>query len=124
MARCPICRSELAEPPEDVRDWFRCDQCGTPLQVPSSVAKIVFAITIGVFFIATGWLFAYFSGQNFGLVNHFLFYLIAGSFLTFEAAIARIFWKTRLAQPRPCDPYSSLNLSDDRKRMRGYRPLP
>jgi hypothetical protein len=35
------------------------------------------------------------------------------------AFLVRLLWKSKLFQQRPCDPYSSLNLSNDRKKMPG-----
>jgi hypothetical protein len=46
----------------------------------------------------------------------FLFYSLP---LMLYAALVRFFWTTRIARPRAFDPYSSLNLSDDRTKMRG-----
>jgi len=54
---------------------------------------------------------------------HFLFYTLP---LILYAALVRFFWKTKFACPRVFDPYSSLNLSDDKMKMRGrsYTGLP
>ncbi len=47
---------------------------------------------------------------------HFLFYTLP---LILYAALVRFFWKTKFVRPRVFDPYSSLNLSDDKTKMRG-----
>jgi hypothetical protein len=46
MPDCPVCHHELEKPPEDIRDWFRCDNCGTPLQFPSTLGKMLYWISI------------------------------------------------------------------------------
>src|SRR5207249_11260139 len=45
MPNCPICRHQLQKPPEDVRDWFRCENCGTPLQVPPLFGRVLLWIS-------------------------------------------------------------------------------
>jgi hypothetical protein len=124
MPNCPICNSNLPKPPEDVQDWFRCETCGTPLRVSTTVGKIIFGFSVAILLI-TFW-------TGFGLLHHLSKFnglsvvgekLLVGSMFTIVAGIyaflIRLLWKSKLFQPRPCDPYSSLNLSDDRKKLRG-----
>jgi hypothetical protein len=117
MGDCPNCHAELAKPPEDLREWFRCDKCGVPLEFPSGFAKLLYwASLLGVFALAVviqevaG---KYFPGRE------FFIYLADGCFLVVYGALARMFWKTKLSRPHLFDPYSSLNLSDSRKKLRG-----
>lgn len=123
MPNCPICQMELREPPEDVRDWFRCDNCGTPLQVPSQFGRILFWISTVVCLIVL-WVFSY-VGMRYlrmvfpGLELHLPLASMAAIVLGTYALLIRWLWKTKLVRPRPCDPYSALGLSDDRKKMRG-----
>jgi hypothetical protein len=115
MSICPVCQSELPKPPEDVREWFRCDQCGTPLQVPSTLGKILFGLSTLVPIIVAMYLSKWFAKGS-----RLVLYLSEGLVAVVYAAAVRALWKTRFMNPCPCDPYSSLNLSDDRKKMRGY----
>lgn len=123
MPNCPICRAELREPPEDVRDWFRCEQCGTPLQVPPRFGRILLWISTMVCAVAI-WISSYigmrylrmvFPGFELPIPMTLMTGIVLGSY----AWLVRRLWKTKLVQPRPCDPYSSLRLSDERTKMRG-----
>ena len=122
MPLCPICQSDLQKPPEDVRDWFRCENCQTPLRVPPRFGKVLFVLsTFGALCLC--WVLEYLAIHyrlkilmNVPAFMSFLFYSLP---LILYAALVRMFWTTRIARPRVFDPYSSLNLSDDRTKMRG-----
>jgi hypothetical protein len=118
MPHCPVCQNELEKPPDDVRDWFRCEQCGTPLQIPSVLGKILFCISTAVILVAC-WMLPFILRRYFRLPD-FPTYLILGSVAAIYGFLGRIVWKTKLTRPRPYDPYSSLNLSDERKKLRGH----
>ena len=122
MPVCPICGYELQNRPKDVRDWFRCENCGTPLRVPSSLSKTLywFSILGGVFLSLPLTLFSirYFQGRE--LSTYFLAGLLGVTILAVYAALARLFWNTKFNCPKPFDPYSSLNLSDARTKSRGH----
>ena len=128
MPKCPICKSNLHKPPEDVQEWFRCEVCGTPLQISTKLGKILFGLSVALLLIAC-W-------SAFTLVPHLLrlkglseigINIFVGSAAAIVPAIyaflIRHLWNSKLFQPRPCDPYSSLNLSDACKKMRGNAPL-
>jgi hypothetical protein len=67
MPNCPICRHELQEPPEDARDWFRCENCGTPLQVPPLFGRVLlWASTL--FLAAIIWVLGYIGMLKLGMV--------------------------------------------------------
>jgi hypothetical protein len=117
MPRCTVCQHELQKPPDDVRDWFRCEQCGTPLQIPSVIGKILFGISTAVLLVAC-WMLPIILRRYFQLTD-FPIYLMLGSIAAIYGFLGRIVWKTKLTRPRPYDPYSSLNLSDERKKLRG-----
>jgi hypothetical protein len=122
MPKCPICRSDLQKPPEDVRDWFRCENCQTPLQVSARFGKVLFALSsMGVLVIY--WTIEFFVLPYLPKIlwhvpysGTFLFYSLP---LVLYAALVRLFWKTKFAHARVFDPYSSLNLSDDKTKLRG-----
>ena len=127
MPNCPVCNSTLLKPPDDVQDWFRCQTCGTPLQISTTVGKIIFCASIAILFISF-WaitelvpliplipVLSRFSKAGFNLVMDASIVLVSAIY----AILVRLLWKSSLFQPRPCDPYSLLNLSDDRKKMRG-----
>jgi hypothetical protein len=122
MPQCPICHSDLQKPPEDVRDWFRCENCQTPLRVPPPFGKVLFALsTFGALCIF--WVLEYLaihyrfkSPGGIPFLFHFLFYSVP---LVLYAALVRFLWMTKIARPHVFDPYSSLNLSDDKTKMRG-----
>ena len=117
MPNCPSCNHEIHRPPEDVREWFRCDNCGTPLQISSALSKTLYWTSIfGVFLI--GIIFSFGSAKYFP-GHEFPSYLLGGGILVVYGVLARLFWKTKLSRPRLHDPYSSLNLSDPRKKLRG-----
>ena len=118
MPTCPICQSQLQKPPEDIKDWFRCETCGTPLQVPPAIGKTFLAVSIG-FFLALYYALAFFA-RNYPHVSELFFYAVFGFITVIYTFLARLFWKTRLIRPSSHDPYSSLNLSDSRKKMRGH----
>ncbi|HKW65140.1 MAG TPA: hypothetical protein VJN89_21475 [Candidatus Acidoferrum sp.] len=123
MPTCPICQADLQKPPEDVRDWFRCDTCGTPLQVPSDFARLLLWISIVlgavgtwvVGIIGAGYLRRIFPGMELHVPYAFMGAIVLGVY----AVLVRWLWKTRLMRPKSCDPYSALGLSDDRKKTRG-----
>jgi len=116
--------SALLKPPEDARDWFRCQTCGTPLQLPLFSGKLLFALSVGAP-LALIWDFPFldmrlsdfrtWSGILHEATNFVIFLAIA----TIYGYVVRLLWKSKLFQPRPCDPYSSLNLSSERMKMRG-----
>ena len=124
MPTCPVCNSALPKPPEDVQDWFRCQGCGTPLQISTTIGKLLFGFSVAILLISfwTGFGLLHQVPRLNGLsvLGERLF---VGSMFTIVVGIyaflVRLLWKSRLFQPRPCDPYSSLNLSDDRKKLRG-----
>jgi len=122
MPVCPICGHELQKPPKDVRDWFRCEKCGTPLRMHSSLSKTLywFSILGGLLLSLPLALFSirYFQGRE--LSMFFLAGLLGGTILAVYAALARLFWNTKFTCPKPFDPYSSLNLSDARTKSRGH----
>jgi len=122
MPVCPICRHELQKPPKDVRDWFRCEKCGTPLQVPSSLGKMLYWFSIfGVLLVSTTFPFLlrkYLEGREFS--TYLLAGLLGGTILAVYAGLVRLLWNTKVSRLRPYDPYSSLNLSDARTKFRGH----
>lgn len=122
MAVCPVCRHELQTPPKDIRDWFRCEKCGTPLQIPSGRTKMLYWFSVlGVLLASTTFPFLlgkYFEGREF--TAYFTAYLLGGTILATYAGLARFLWNTKFSRPRPYDPYSSLNLSDARTKFRGH----
>ena|SRR5258707_11571906 len=117
MPNCPVCQYELQKPPDDVRDWFRCDNCGTPLQVPSILGKVLFGISTAVILL-TFWTLPGILRRYFRIAD-FPTYLLLGSVTAIYGFLARLVWKTKLTRPRLYDPYSALNLSDNRKKLRG-----
>src|ERR1700740_956636 len=122
MPVCPICRHELQKPPKDIRDWFRCEKCGTPLQVPYSLSKTLYWFSIlGVLLVSTTFPFLlrkYIEGREFS--TYLLAGLLGGTILAVYAGLARLFWNTKVSRLRPYDPYSSLNLSDARNKFPGH----
>jgi hypothetical protein len=122
MTVCPVCRHELQTPPKDMRDWFRCEKCGTPLRVPSSRSKMLYWFSIfGVLLAATTFPFLlgkYIEGREF--TTYFIAGLLGGTVLAVYAGLARFLWNTKFSPPRPYDPYSSLNLSDGCTKFRGH----
>ncbi len=123
MPNCPICHYELQKPPEDIRDWFRCENCGTPLRVPPRFGRVLFAIStlaLALVIWVLGYIGMRYLGMVFpGLEIHIPAVVMFGIVLGTYAWLVRRFWKTKLVQPRPCDPYSAMNLSDDRTKLRG-----
>ena len=121
MAVCPICRHELQKPPKDIRDWYRCEKCGTPLQIPSLRSKMLYWFSIfGVLLVSITFPFflgKYIEGREF--TTYFIASLLGGTILALYAGLARLLWNTKFSRPRPYDPYSSLNLSDARTKFRG-----
>lgn len=117
MPICPVCRHELQKPPDDIADWFRCEQCGVPLKIPSVVAKVLFGASTAALLVVF-WSLPFVSQRYFREL-HFSGYLMLSFVTAVYGFLARLVWKTKLTQPRPYDPYSSLNLSDDRKKLRG-----
>jgi hypothetical protein len=113
----PNCHYELSQPPKDVREWFRCDNCGVPLQVPSGFAKMLYWLGIAVAVVLT-LLGSEVVGRNFR-GRESPVYLIEICIGVLFGVLARLLWKTRLSQPRLYDPYSALNLSDAAKQLRG-----
>lgn len=123
--KCPICHATLQEPPDDVRDWFRCNSCGTPLQISTIFGRILFWISTMLLAILI-WILGYVGMRYLGMVFpglelHIPVAVVTGVVLGSYAWLARKFWKSRLVRPRPCDPYSALNLSDTETKMRGRR---
>lgn len=111
MPTSPVCRHDLQKPPDDLGEWFGCEQCGVPLKVPSALATVLFGISTTVLLVAF-WRLPLLSQRYFREL-HFPGYLMLGFVTTIYGFLARLVWKTRLAQPRLHDPYSSLNLSDE-----------
>jgi len=123
MPNCPICRHQLQKPPEDVRDWFRCENCGTPLQVPPLFGRVLLWISTVLLAMAI-WVLGYvgmrYLGMIFpGLELHIPMAVMTGIVLGSYGWLVRRLWKTRFVNPLPCDPYSTLNLSDQQTKMRG-----
>jgi hypothetical protein len=119
MSTCPNCQHELQRPPEDVQEWFRCDQCGIPLQLPSSHSKTLYWLSIfGVLLVAT---ISPFLSRKYFPAHEFPTYLLGSCIVAIYGGLARLFWKTKLSRPRLFDPYSSLDLSDSREKLRGRR---
>ncbi len=104
MPLCPLCNCELGKPPEDAREWFRCQNCGGALKAPSGLANVLFWVSI-------------FASGRFGLVSPDgeLSSSLAG---TIYAALIRFFWKANLLRPQPYSPYSSLGLTDSNRNPR------
>jgi hypothetical protein len=123
IPNCPICRHQLQKPPEDVRDWFRCENCGTPLQVPPLFGRVLLWASTMLLAVVI-WVLAYVGMRYLGMVFpglelHIPVAVMTGIVLGSYGWLVRRFWKTKLVNPRPCDPYSALNLSDQQTKMRG-----
>jgi len=117
MQSCPSCRYELQKPPQDVRDWFRCDQCGTPLRLASTFTKTLYWVSI-LAVVLVGFIPLFLSVANMFEDTEYQFYVLGVCILAVYGGLARLFWKTRLSRPRLYDPYSSLNLSDAQRKLR------
>lgn len=122
MPNCPKCNFRLGSPPDDIQDWFRCENCHTPLRVPSELGRILFFVSsFGVLLVC--WTFEYYgiryNWRIFRLVPEALQFLFYGLPLIFYGGLARLVWKTKVSAPRVYDPYSALNLSDDKTKLRG-----
>lgn len=117
MQTCPSCRHEFQKPPEDIRDWFRCDQCGIPLRLASAFSKSLYWVSILVVLLV-GIIPLFLSLGDIFEGADYQFYLLGGCILAVYGGLARLFWKTKLSRPRLYDPYSSLNLSDAQKKFR------
>jgi len=127
MPICPICRHQLQEPPEDVRDWFRYENCGTPLQFPPLFGRVLLCAST-LLLAAVIWVLAYVGMRYLGMVFpglelHSPMAVMTGIVLGSYGWLVRRFWKTKLVKPRPRDPYSALHLSDQQLKMR-VRSLP
>ena len=127
MPNCPICRHQLQEPPEDVRDWFRYENCGTPLQFPPLFGRVLLCAST-LLLAAVIWVLAYVGMRYLGMVFpglelHSPMSVMTGIVLGSYGWLVRRFWKTKLVKPRPRDPYSALHLSDQQLKMR-VRSLP
>ena len=121
MHRCPRCHLPLEKPPEDLQEWFRCENCNTPLRVPSKVGRILFFVSsFGVLVVC--WTLEYYglryNPRIFRFVPESLQFLFYSLPLFLYAWLGRLIWRTKIGAPRVYDPYSSLNLSSDR-RLRG-----
>jgi len=108
MPKCPICRHQLQKPPEDVRDWFRCENCGTPLQVPPLFGRVLLWAST-MLLAAVIWVLAYIEMRYLGMVSrglelHILLAVMTGIVLGSYGWLAGRLWKTKLVNPRPCDP--------------------
>jgi hypothetical protein len=122
MQNCPRCHFPLSQPPEDIQDWFRCEHCQTPLRVPSELGRILFFVSsFGVLVVC--WTFEYYgiryNPRIFKWIPEAIQFLFYGLPLILYGWLARFVWKTKLGAPRVYDPYSSLNLSDDKTKLRG-----
>lgn len=126
MPVCPICAHELQKPPKDVRDWFRCEKCGTPLQLHSSLSKMLYWSRIfGVLLVSSTFpllVGKYLEGREFSA--YLLACVLGATILALYAASARLLWNTRFSNPRPHDPYTSLNLSNGQTKFRGHLAEP
>ena len=123
MPNCPICGRELNRPPEDVRDWFRCDGCGTPLQVPPAFGRGLMWVSTMLLAVVI-WILAYVGMRYLGMVFpglelHIPMTMMTAIILGSYGWLVRRLWKTKFVRPRPCDPYSALGLSDEKAKMRG-----
>src|ERR1700674_3523583 len=67
MPNCPICRHQLQEPPEDVRDWFLYENCGTPLQFPPLFGRLLLCAST-LLLAAVIWVLAYVGMRYLGMV--------------------------------------------------------
>ena len=104
MPLCPLCNCDLGKPPEDAREWFRCQNCGGALKAPSGLAQVLFWVSI-------------FASGRFGLVP------LDGEFSssvagTIYAALTSFFWKANLLRPESYSPYSSLGLTGSNRNPR------
>jgi hypothetical protein len=120
MPDCPKCGFALSRPPDDVQEWFRCDHCKIPLRMPSETTKAIYVASIVLSVSAS-------CGALFYLlpyVSRLLGINVEFGFAFFPAPaiigvwLGRFVWYAKLAGPRVYDPYSSLNLSNDKK-LRG-----
>ena len=108
MPKCPICRHQLQKPPEDVRDWFWCENCGTPLQVPPLFGRVLLWAST-MLLAAVIWVLAYIGMRYLGMVFpglelHIPLAVMTGIVLGSYGWLARRLWKTKLVNPRLCDP--------------------
>jgi len=122
MPNCPKCNFPLSTPPEDIQDWFRCEHCYTPLRVPSELGRILFFVSsFGVLVVC--WTLEFYgiryNWRIFRLIPDAFQFLFYGLPLIIYGGLIRLVWKTKLSAPRVYDPYSSLNLSDDKTKLRG-----
>jgi len=112
VQHCPKCNFPISRPPDDIQDWFRCDNCHTPLRVPSELGRILFFVS--TFGVLIGCLVVELYGihhnwrifKRFPEGFQFPFYALL---LALYGALIRLIWKTKLGAPKIYDPYSSLN---------------
>jgi hypothetical protein len=123
MQHCPKCHFPLSQPPEDIQDWFRCEHCQTPLRVPSDLGRILFfAGSFGA--LVVFWTFEYYGARYYPRIFRWMpeatHAVLFGLPLILYGWLARFMWKTKLSAPKVYDPYSALNLSDDKTKLRGH----
>jgi len=122
MPHCPKCNFLLCSPPDDIQDWFRCENCHTPLRLPSELGRILFFVsTFGV--LVVFWTIESFGIRHnwriFKLIPEGFDFLLYGFPLVIYGALIRLVWNTKLTALKVYDPYSALNLSDDKTKLRG-----
>ena len=122
MPNCPKCNFLLSAPPDDIQDWFRCENCHTPLRLPSELGRILFfGSTFGV--LVVFWTIEFLGMRHnwriFKLIPAASNFLLYGLPLVIYGALTRLVWNTKLTTPKVYDPYSALNLSDDKTKLRG-----
>jgi hypothetical protein len=93
--------------------------------VPQRFGKILFAVSTITLAVVI-WILAYIGMRYLGMVFpgfelHIPATIMFGIVLGSYSWLVRWFWKTKLARPRPCDPYSSLGLSSEETKLRGRR---
>lgn len=122
MQNCPNCNFPINRPPDDIQEWFRCEHCHTPLRVPSELGRILFLVSAFGVLIGGSVIEVYVAHHHWRIFKwfpegfQFFSYTIL---LVFYGALIRLVWKTKLGAPKIYDPYSSLNLSDDKTKLRG-----
>jgi hypothetical protein len=92
------------------------------LRLPSELGKILFFIsTFGV--LVVFWTIESFGIRHnwriFKLIPEAFNFLLYGFPLVIYGALIRLVWNTQLTAPKVYDPYSALNLSDDKTKLRG-----
>jgi hypothetical protein len=113
MPNCPKCNHLLRNAPEDAREWFRCENCGASLRLPSSISKGLYWLCIfGPAFGAVA--FSKLLSKYFHM--KIALYAIEGAFLAIYAAATRLLWKTRWSRPQLYDPYSAFNFTESSRK--------